>query len=173
MDAKQNTKGLLSKLQSADNKIVIGGIEEFRVSGNIELLPTFIDFVLNTQNNEIAKKGMQVLYDMKDEGAVHVVFDRLKDIKYLEFQKQLTAVLWEAGMNCDDRLEDLVAIAIAGNTETLLEVLTVIENIDTVYSFEDIGELKMNIIEEIEESSDELKNQLLNSLCMVLDGMVA
>jgi hypothetical protein len=173
MDTKQNAKDLLSKLQSADNKTTLGGIEQFRVSGSIELLPVFIDFVLNNQNTEIAKKGMQVLYDLKDEGAVHVVFDRLKDIKYLEFQQQLTAVLWEAGMNCDDRLEDLVAIAITGTTNTLLEILTVIENIDTVYSFEDIGELKMNIIETMEDSSDELKNQLLNSLCVVLDGMVA
>jgi hypothetical protein len=31
----------------------------------------------------------------------------------------------------------------------------------------------MNIIETMEDSSDELKNQLLNSLCVVLDGMVA
>ncbi|MFT6717323.1 MAG: folylpolyglutamate synthase/dihydropteroate synthase [Saprospiraceae bacterium] len=169
---KNETKELLSQLQSSSDKKVLSAIASFRKSGTVDLLPEFIDVVLSSKNDEVIRKGTQVLYDTKDEKAVAVIFKCLKDDKYEPVLAQLTAVLWEAGMNCDDRLEDLVKISIKGDTNTVLEVLTVIENMDTSYSFDDITELKMNIVENTEESDDELKNQLLNSLCQVLDGMI-
>jgi hypothetical protein len=172
MTTKDNTKELLAQIKDSDSKIILAGIESFRLSGNIGLLPQFIDIVLNNSNAEVVQKGTQVLYDIKDENAVKVIFSCLQDEKYASLKAQLTGVLWQAGMNCDDRLEDLVNVATQGDSNTALEVLTVIENIDASYTFDGITELKMNIVEVIEESDDQLKNQLLNSLCLVLEGMI-
>lgn len=173
MSNKNDAKALLSKLQSGDSKKTTEAIELFRKSGNIETLPHFIEAILTSKDEEVSRKGLQVLYDIKHKDATNTIFNFLFDEKYLTHQTKLVAVLWESGMSCDDRLEDLTRIAIQGNSDTTLEALTVIENIDAVYSFEDISELKMNIIEAMENDEDELKNQLLNSLCIVLDGMIA
>ena len=172
MKTTNETKKLLTKLRNNDTKTVLAAIESFRSEGTIDILAEFIDVVFSSNNDEVVQKGKKVLYDIKDEKAVKIIFSCIKDKKYSAVQTQLTAILWEAGMNCDDRLEDLVNLSIKGSTDTLLEALTVIENIDASYSFDGISELKMNIVEAMEESDDELKNQLLNSLCQVLEGMI-
>jgi hypothetical protein len=172
METKDNSKALLLKLRSSNDKTVLEAIELFRKEGTTESLMDFIDVVLNHNSDEIIKKGTKVLYDIKDEKAINVIFTCIKDEKYSHVQKQLISVLWEAGMNCEDRLEDLVEISIKGTSIAVLEALTVIENIDSSYSFDHITELKMNITEAMEELDDELKNQLLNSLCQVLEGMI-
>jgi hypothetical protein len=172
MDDKNKSKEPNSMLNSKKSDEILLAIETFRSSGEVSSLPEFIEVVLNSENPEIVKKGTQVLYDIKDEGAASVIFNCLTNEKYRHLQSQLVAVLWEAGMNCEDRLEDLIFLAIKGDSSTVLESLTVIENIEASYSFDGITELKMNVIECMEQNpDDELKNQLLNSLCMVLDGL--
>ena len=172
MKTTNETKELLTKLRGTDTKTVLAAIESFRALGTVDILTEFIEIVFSSKDSEVVEKGTKVLYDIKDEKAVNIIFNCINNSKYIAVQTQLTAILWEAGMNCDDRLEDLVNLTIKGSTDTVLEALTVIENIDASYSFDAITELKMNIIEEIEESDDELKNQLLNSLCQVLEGMI-
>ncbi len=172
MNDKKQSKDFNPTLHSKKTDEVLLAIETFRSSGKVSALPEFIEVVLNSKDPQIVKKGTQVLYDIKDEGAASVIFSCLVSEKYRHLQSQLVAVLWESGMNCEDRLEDLIFIAIHGDSRTVLESLTVIENIEASYSFDGITELKMNVIECMEQNpDDELKNQLLNSLCAVLDGL--
>ena len=127
MKTENNTKELLAKLNSKDSKKVLSAIESFRSKGNVELLTDFIDIVFSSNNDQIIQKGTEVLYDIKDENAVKVIFNCLKSEKYTPIQSKLTAVLWEAGMNCDDRLEDLVNIAVKGKTVGV-QIYTVIDS---------------------------------------------
>ena len=108
METKNKTKELLKKLHSTNNKTVLDAVELFRSEGNTTILAEFIDVVLSHNNDAVIQNGIQVLYDIKDEKAVDVIFSCIKDKKYAEVQTNLIAVLWESGMNCDDRLEDLV-----------------------------------------------------------------
>lgn len=163
---------IINELKNQDSQKVLAAIENYRKNGNLATLPQFIEIVLLSEHPEIVEKGSKVLYDIKEEGAVHVIFECFKNDKLNNKHSQLTAILWEAGMDCQDRLEELVDIALQGDTNTVLEVLTVIENIDKSYPFDQITDLKLSIAEITEEITDATKLQLLNSLSLVLDGMV-
>lgn len=171
--SKQNKKleTILSDLASSDMTLAKNAIDKFRKEGNSEALLQFIPILLSNENTEVVEKGKKMLFDIKDENAIDSIFTCIMNPSLIEHQALLCSVLWEAGMECKDRLEDLVQIAIKGDSGVVLEILTVVENIDNSYPYDEILDHKLSITEEMEECDNEMKKQLLYSLSEVLENM--
>ncbi len=163
---------MLSDIKGSDYKIAKKSFDKFRKDGESQSLLAFIKAFTSSKSGMVYDEGKKVLFDIKDENAVDVIFQALVDPELTKDTNMLCSVLWEAGMDCKDKLNELIDIAMQGDSTTVLEVLTVIENMDTLFPVDEIANCKFNIIEATEESTDEIKNQLTQGLIEVLDQMV-
>ena len=168
---KKQIQLVLSDVQSTDLKLATNGINKYRKIGTSNTLHDFIVAFTKNENEVIFEAGKQLLFDIKDEQAVQGMFNAINNPQLKQHQAMLIAALWEAGMDCKDRLSDLITLFIQGDTSIALEVLTVIENMDTSFPYDEITDYKLSINEELEETEDTVKQQLMLSLCDVLDNM--
>lgn len=171
MTDKKKLEAIIADIQSSDLKLAKSGIEKFRKDGQSDAIPEFAIAITQNENPEILELGKQLLFDVKDENAIQGIFKAINHPQLKNHSALLISVLWEAGIDCKDRLEDLIQLVIKGDSTITLEVLTVIENIDNSYPYDEIIDHKLTLTEEIESCDDEIKKQLMLSLCEVLDSM--
>lgn len=169
---EESLNALIQKLQSNKSNEVSAAIKLFRTKGNKKFLSKFIEAIVSLEDPALKSEGFQVIYDIKDQEAAEIIFEAIQNPKFKKDQSLLLAALWEAGLDCKDRLEELIDIAINGDVMSTIEVLTVVDNLDCSYPLEKVEDLKLNIVEALDEESDESRQAVLTSLHSILGNLV-
>ena len=81
----------------------------------------------------------------------------------------LLAAIWEAGFNAEEYLEDIVQMGIEGDYLALVEVLSIVDNVDYELSYDLVSDLNLSINEWIEDNLEDDKVPLLQTLAMLLN----
>ena len=122
---------------------------------------------------EALEEGKKVLFNIKDQNAVGELINALKGDVFQEFRAVIAASIWEAGLNAEDRLIDLVEIAVSSDYMTIVEIMTIIENIESGFPYDEVTEASLIINEHLHELEDESRISLLSSLAQTLNSMAA
>ena len=101
------------------------------------------------------------------------LLNALKSDEFVEFRADIAASIWEAGLNAEDRLIDLVETAVISDYMTIVEICTIIENIETGFPYDEVTEASLIINEHLHETEDENRIALLSSLAETLNSMAA
>ena len=173
MDNNKKVLAIQKDLLSKDIKIVLKALKEVSEHGNPTVMPALLKATFLTRDQDALEAGLFILYNLKDNNCVDALFEALNDETYMEFHNVIAASIWEAGLNVDDRLIELVEMAVKHDYITAIEIITIIENIETGFPYEEVTDASLTINEFVEESEDDDKNALLISLAETINGMVA
>ena len=153
----------------ADKKTTLATIEKIRDKGNVKILPYIFEVLFNNPSEDVYKAIKNMLFDIKDIKAVPYIFDAISNEKYKNHQAFLVSMLWEAGLDCKDKTEELINLSINSDPLTIIEILTVIENFEITIPKKEASKYKAIITKTIKVSADLSKNKLLESLLSVID----
>ena len=157
---------------SSELTVANAAVEAFQKSGTLANLPEFLLNGLGNEHSAIRAKTRQLLFDIKDKSLNKVIFDLVHQKEFIPHRSTLLAALWEANLDCSDYLSELIALCASSDLQAIVEISTVIDNLEPNFSYEEIENYKLDLDELIQEEADEAKAQMLSSLMYLLDEIV-
>ncbi len=119
-------------LNLKNDKLVLESIDKLRAKGNINDLPTILDYLVEPANASIEKALYNFIFDIKDPKAVEPIIAAIQNEKYLSIQKKLIEMCWQSSLKFANHISLFVDLLIKGDFEIAFEALTVIENMEEV-----------------------------------------
>lgn len=173
MENNKKKLALQRDLLSGNKDEVIRGIREVAKSGSPAVVHYLLLATFKSGFPEALEEGKKVLFNIKDQNAVGELFNALKGEDFVEHRADIAASIWEAGLNAEDRLIDLVEIAVQSDYMTIVEITTIIENIESGFPYDEVTEASLIINEHLQDQEDESRIALLSSLAETLNSMAA
>jgi hypothetical protein len=173
VDINKKNLAIQKKLLSSDKETVVRGIKEVAKSGSPAIVHQLLLATFKSGFSEALEEGKKVLFNIKDQNVVGELINALKNDIFQEFRSVIAASIWEAGLNAEDRLIDLVEIAVSSDYMTIVEISTIIENIESGFPYDEVTEASLIINEHLHELEDESRISLLSSLAQTLNSMAA
>lgn len=168
-DKKDKNEKIIEQLQDKNSAVVLKGIDAARNHGNIKVFPFVLDVVLNHEDNTVVYEAKNLIFDTKDVKALPMIMERLTSSLANNRKNILLAAIWEAGFNAEEYLEDIVQMGIEGDYLALVEVLSIVDNVDYELSYDLVSDLNLSINEWIEDNLEDDKVPLLQTLAMLLN----
>lgn len=164
---------LQKDLLSGDKEKLLKAIKQVAHDGSPALINHLLTATFRSGFPEALEEGKKILFNIKDQNVVGDILNALRKEEFVAFRADIAASIWEAGLNAEDRLIDLVEIAVISDYKTIIEIVTIIENIESGFPFEEVTEASLIINEHLHEIEDESRIVLLSSLASTLNSMVA
>ena len=168
-DKKDKNEKIIEQLQDKNSAVVLKGIDAARNHGNIKVFPFVLDVVLNHPDDTVVYEAKNLIFDTKDVKALPMIMERLTSSLANNRKNILLASIWEAGFNAEEYLEDIVQMGIEGDYLALVEVLSIVDNVDYELSYDLVSDLNLSINEWIEDNLEDDKVPLLQTLAMLLN----
>lgn len=173
MSNQKKILALQKDLLSGDKETLLKAIKQVAHDGSPALINHLLIATFRSGFSEALEEGKKILFNIKDQNVVGEILNALRKEEFVEFRSDIAASIWEAGLNAEDRLIDLVEIAVISDYKTIIEIVTIIENIESGFPFEEVTEASLIINEHLHEIEDESRIVLLSSLASTLNSMVA
>ena len=142
---------IIKDLKSNNTEKVLTAIKQLRLHGQKEAIAEILEVFTETTNEDVKKSITNLLFDLKDEKAVLPLLKAINDKKYQTIKPFLISIFWQSSLDASEHLGSLVRIAVKGDYNACLEVLTVIETFDTSFDEDQI----MDAVYDIEEKLDD------------------
>ncbi|MCB9336402.1 MAG: hypothetical protein H6586_09640 [Flavobacteriales bacterium] len=163
---------IIKDLNSKDESKVLIAIKQLRKYGKPESIDALLNLYISTHNSTVKSEITSILYDLKDEQSVGRIISAIENEKYATIKPFIISILWQSSVDASSYLDVLITQAIEGDYEICLEVLTVIENLDTTFNADEISDINYDLIEAIENEETD-KKFLLISLKDVIDNLTS
>lgn len=157
-------KEILRKLENASDLELLNMLDDLRKDSSPGILAHLLSRWKKSDNKEVTEKLFAYFADLKDADALETVMQAMRSEDNLEKRNSLISVLWLSSLDASEHLEELVEMAIDGDLMSVVEISTVIENLDAEFNEEEIMECIYRIDEELIESDDEDKVSMLDNL---------
>lgn len=157
-------------LQSENKTDLIRAIKMLRKEGNAEHVRLAILALNKSQDDEISNEIIKFLYDLKNQIAITPIVEALQDEELEGVHIFLLQAIWNSRLDATPYLEDLVNIATKSDFLTCLEVLTIIENLETAPDDEVIAGLNTTLKDAIMDNKE--SRDLLLSMVEVLNDFM-
>lgn len=161
---------IIKDLKSDDKEKIIVAIKQLRSHGQKEAIAEILEVYTQINNQEIKSQLTNLLFDLKSETAIQPLFKAINNPKYKSIQPFLISIFWQSSLDASEHLTTLVKLAVEGDFNICLEVLTVIENFDATFNEQDIVDAVFDI-EEVLDDVDEVKYKLLLSIKEVVSSL--
>lgn len=165
--------GLQKDLLSGDKDRIVKAIQQVAHDGSPAVIHHLLLATFKSGFPEALEEGKKILFNIKDPNVVGELLIALKGDEFVEFRSEIAASIWESGLNAEDRLIDLVEIAVMSDYMTIVEITTIIENIESGFPYDEVTEASLIINEHLHETEDENRIALLSSLAETLNSMAA
>jgi hypothetical protein len=161
-------KLLINNLLGSSDEQIISLLTELRKSDNLLLLPFLLEMLYSTRTETLKKAIIEYISDLKDEGAVPTIIQKLEKSFPSQNVTPLITACWQSRLDFSKHLGIFFNILLSGTYLTAFEAFTVIENsIDNISSEEltkYISTVKKGILK-----SDRDKQLLLIEMVSVLE----
>lgn len=125
---QKKLKKITEKLQSDDNKAIVSALKEVKEHGDASIIPFLIDLFLNNQNQEVQDELQKVFFGLNDQDAVKPILNAAEQNIESYQRSFLLSAIWEAGLSIDEHLDQLTNIALKSDYMSMLEAVTIVEN---------------------------------------------
>ncbi len=134
---------IVKDLQSSEDVVVLDALNKVKEYGDASVIPLLVEVFCKNESPEIQKSVKSVFVGLKDSNVISPLIDIIKKEKLTDEQSAfLTSSFWEAGLNVDKHLDDLIDILLEKGFLTSIEVMTIVENLTKV----DNESLERNLI---------------------------
>ncbi len=170
MEEEKNDKlrAQIQSLRSGNRSAILSTLKEFRVQGQISILPDLFDLLVEQESEEIIAEITSLLNDLKDQEGADLLSKAIANPDYREVQEHLVAACWQNGLAYGKYVDTFLEVVITGEYSAAIEAFTVIE--------EAAGELEPNqkdrmmkkLKARLKEVDDE-KKPLISELVKVIE----
>jgi HEAT repeat protein len=160
---------LTKKLFSTKIEEVQEALKKIPDQGNATLvLPLLRTYKAWPQEPLVLDSIAKILSELKTESAIPELITALEDPDFDEERAMIISIFWNAGLFPVDDIDVLVRHAIRGDYMVTLEVLTVIENIESELDKEQLQNALFDVEDYMEMNPEEPHTELLGELKQVL-----
>lgn len=168
---KKRNSQIEKGLQSESKTDILRAIKMLRKDGSAEHVAIAIETLNKSTVDEISNEIVKFLYDLKNQVAIDPIIEALKDESKEGVHIFLLQAIWNSRLNATPHIEDLVNIAIKSDYLTCLEVLTIIENLETAPEDEVIAGLN-TVLKDAVVDNAESRDLLLSMVEVLNDFMI-
>jgi HEAT repeat protein len=166
---QKKINALKKALESNNEKKILEAIKESRDEGDEQLIPVLVNILKNSSNNKVKDEIFSLLNDLKSQKTVWPLIQEIEKVTDRTLKAQLIAVLWQAGLETSEYLDELLKWAMDEDFFIANEAITVLENISPTLSEEELMNYLYDISEEINSLEDDNpRKNLLLSLAEIL-----
>ncbi|MES2629562.1 MAG: HEAT repeat domain-containing protein [Bacteroidota bacterium] len=171
--AATDTKELIKKLTDEDDEVIIATLELLKDKGNATVVPALLDLLLTEPSYSITQQILELLNNMKVPAAMDMFLQLFAEKKYSPVHHHLLSVLWNGtfGSKVNHHLLDIVKIGVSGDYRTMVEALTVIENLEAPFDEEQLLEGISFGKDFLATQKDSEKSVLVKELVALLEHM--
>lgn len=169
--SKLNTEkraALVNDLLSENETIALAAIEKVKKSGDAAMVPSILKALALTKELSIENALSQLLFDLKDKEAVEELVNQFQNPEFAEIRVLMLSACWQTGMDMSHRLPDFITIACTGSYMECLEVLTVIENWETINDQEMLENETIRLKSYLSESDTPENDEMIFSILEVM-----
>lgn len=161
---------LKSAVKTGNPDLIEHALEEIKNNGDNTFLAPLAEYVHQHLPGEIKDKIFRVFNDLKNQDAVELLMDLLRQEKDLDVLERLVASCWQNGLNFSKHLPYFVQLVIDHEFQIAFEAFTVIEN---MYGKID-RDVEMELLEKIETrlpAADARKQYLLKGMLDIIPNI--
>lgn len=157
-------KIVLTDLNSGDSSKIAKAIPLLETTGDATVIIPLMDLWVGGVNATIEKSIIALLEGLKDTSTVEPLIFAFRNVKYAKLKRNLVSVFWNSKLDFSSYLADFVLFAIEGDFLDVLEVVTLVEQFETMVPESAVMESQLLLKEYFNgnENREEQKDQLLS-----------
>lgn len=142
-----------------------------RISAGADLVPVLLDRWLNCRDEILKDSLFQFFADSKNQDELIHYTEAIRSEKFSVVKNKLISILWLSSLDASGCISQLIQSALTGNTESLIEVITVVENIEKKAETNQILMAKQQIESALVSEKNSARRNLLSHLHHILNNM--
>ena len=137
MSQKLSSSELRIQLTSSDESIALHAIEHLKSNGKSNAIAPLLEALADSDHDSVKREARGMLSAMRVKNAEEELVQALFDLKYSGVQVEILQFLWSNGFSGAGQLHTLVEVAVKGRLQGMLELLSILEVEEGVYSEEE------------------------------------
>ena len=137
MSQKLSSSELRIQLMSADESIAMNAIEQLKANGKANAIAPLLESLAGSEYESVKKEARDMLSAMRVKNAEEELVQALFEERFKSIQVNVLQFLWSNGFSAAGQLHVLVEVAVKNGLQGMLELLSILEVEEGVYSEEE------------------------------------
>ena len=137
MSQKLSSTELRIQLMSSDESIALNAIEQLKINGKASAISPLLEVLASSSHESMKKEAREMLSAMRVKNAEEELVQALFEEKFKSIQVEILLFLWSNGFSAAGQLHVLVEVAVKNGLQGMLELLSILEVEEGVYSEEE------------------------------------
>ena len=137
MSQKLSSSELRIQLLSSDESIALAAIEQLKSNGKASAIAPLLEVLAYSEYDSVKREAREMLSAMRVKNAEEELVQALFDSRYQSIQLDVLQFLWSNGFSGAGQLHTLVEVAVKNGLQGMLELLSILEVEEGVYSEEE------------------------------------
>jgi hypothetical protein len=134
---KLSSSELRIQLMSSDESIALHAIEQLKSSGKANAIAPLLEALSSSEYETVKREAREMLSAMRVKNAEEELVQSLFDSRYKNIQVDILQFLWSNGFSAAGQLHVLAEVAVKNGLQGMLELLSILEVEEGVYSEEE------------------------------------
>ncbi len=171
--SKTKRASVIKDLKSDNEILAFAAIERLKTGGDASYISEILNALSDTTEVGIESAITQLLFDLKDKLAIEEMVNQFENEDFKEIRVLMLSACWHTGVDLSHRLHDFITVACTGSYMECLEVLTVIENWETITDQEGLENETLRLKAYLSESDVPENDELIFSIVEEMEKFVA
>ena len=132
-----STTEIRIQLMSSDESIALNALEQLKSSGKANAIAPLLETLVSSEHDSVKRQAREMLSGMRVKDAEEELVQALFDNKYKAIQVEILQFLWSNGFSAAGQLHTLVEVAVKNGLQGMLELLSILEVEEGIYSEEE------------------------------------
>ena len=137
MSQKLSSTEIRIQLMSSDQSIALNAIEQLKINGKASAISPLLEVLASSSLESMKKEAREMLGAMRVKNAEEELVQALFEEKFKSIQVEILQFLWSNGFSAAGQLHVLVEVAVKNSLQGMLELLSILEVEEGVYSEEE------------------------------------
>lgn len=138
--AEKKIKSLLADLSSADEAIRLGAVQALKVNGNETVIEPLLLVLVSDPAVAVKQEIADLLNTTKSSKVPAEIAKALLDARFVEIRQTLLSSIWNSGLDYAPYLKEIMIAGTQGEMMDALECITILENMETDLTEDEIFE---------------------------------
>ena len=122
---------------SSDQSIALNAIEQLKINGKASAISPLLEVLASSSLESMKKEAREMLGAIRVKNAEEELVQALFEEKFKSIQVEILQFLWSNGFSAAGQLHVLVEVAVKNSLQGMLELLSILEVEEGVYSEEE------------------------------------
>lgn len=161
---------VLKGLYSTKTEEIEKALKIIPEKGDASLVIPLLELYQSSSSSHIKEKVSKILLQLKSTETIIPLLEASKDNRFLAIRSFIVSAFWENDFDLTPHLAHLTKLAVEGNYQTALEVLTVIENQQGPFDYEQLMDAMVSTRLYLSSDQKDNKRVLIESINKVLES---